>query len=310
DSLQLNIELDDTDGHVKDIYLTHDVHKRPAKVYLTYKGLNIADKILLFTGQVVTPFEWDEGKRSLSFTLLSRLEETEVGFSMEEGDFPNIPEEALGEAWPLVFGKVCHIPAVQIRAARRGYLLAGEGMHDFTLHPRICQANNIQCPSANAGSHVSYHQGANNDWSTSTDTQSSPSMECVNRRFGEICKLKDLLDQQMAYEHPTLSIYDGTSFPQGQTVTIWIDGAKFGGSFNGNTFTISDRTHPEYATFNHVACRYIRDRYYGNVHGHVTGNWARLSGRPGSLSCTRIRSWTGPITPTQPSSAWEASTPP
>jgi len=51
DSLQLNIELDDTDGHLKDIYLTHDVHKRPAKVYLTYKGLNIADKILLFTGQ-------------------------------------------------------------------------------------------------------------------------------------------------------------------------------------------------------------------------------------------------------------------
>ena len=128
DSLTLNLTLDDIDGHLKDIYLNNDVHKRPAKVYLTYKGLNLTDKTLLFKGEIVTPFEWDEGKRSLSFTLLSKLEETEAGFSMEEGDFPNIPEEALGKAWPLVFGQVCHVPAVQIRASRRGYLLAGEGI--------------------------------------------------------------------------------------------------------------------------------------------------------------------------------------
>src|SRR4030043_546092 len=131
DTLTLSVTLDDVDGHLKEIYLANDVHKRPAKVYLTYKGLNLADKTLLFKGEVVTPFEWDEGKRSLTFTLLSKLEETEVGFSMEEGDFPNIPEEALGKAWPLVFGQVCHVPAVQIRAGRRGYLLAGGGHTAF-----------------------------------------------------------------------------------------------------------------------------------------------------------------------------------
>lgn len=94
DSLTISMTLDDIDGHLKEIYLNNDVHKRPAKVYLTYKGLNLADKTLLFKGEIVTPFEWDEGKRSLSFTVLSKLAETEAGFSMEEGDFPNIPEEA------------------------------------------------------------------------------------------------------------------------------------------------------------------------------------------------------------------------
>ncbi len=281
DSLTLNLTLDDVDGHLKDIYLANDVHHRPARVYMTYKGLNLADKMLLFKGEVVTPFEWDEGKRSLSFTLLARLSETEVGFSMEEGDFPNIPEEALGQAWPLVFGKVCHVPAVQIRAARRGYLLAGEGIHDFTLHPRICQATKIQCPSANAGTHTSYTQGANNEWSTNDVTSSSPSMECVNRRFGEICVLKDLLEKQEAYENPTLSIYNGVSFPQDETVTIWIDGAEFKGSFNGNTFSIMDRKHPEYDTFNHVQCRNVRDRYYGSVAGHATSSWERATNNIG-----------------------------
>ena len=275
DTLTLNMTLDDVDGHLKDIYLANDVHKRPAKVYMTYKGLNLVDKTLLFTGEVVTPFEWDEGKRSLSFTLLSKLSETEVGFSMEEGDFPNIPEEALGKAWPLVFGKVCHVPAVQIRAARRGYMLAGEGIHDFTLHPRLCQAHKITCPSANAGIITGFTRGPNNEWAAQDQSVASPSMECVNRRFFEICKLRDLLDQQLVYEHPTLNIQNGVSFPQNETVTIWIDGAKFKGTFNGNTFTVSDRKHPDYDTFNHIQCRTIPERYYGAVAGHDQSNWTR-----------------------------------
>ena len=281
DSMTLNLTLDDIDGHLKDIYLANDVHMRPVKVYLTYKGLSLEDKTLLFNGEVVTPFQWDEGKRTLGLTVLSKLEETEAGFSMEEGDFPNIPEEALGKAWPLVFGQVCHVPAVQIRASRRGYLLAGEGIHDFTLHPRICQATKIQCPSANAGVHSTWTQGANNDWAEAKVQQTGPSQECVNRRFGEICKLKDLLEKQQAYENPTLSIYNGVSFPQGETVTIWIDGAEFKGSFTGNTFTISDRKHPEYDDFDHVQCRNVRDRYYGSVAGHITSDWNRATNNIG-----------------------------
>jgi len=231
DSQELGIVLDDTDGSIRAIYNAFDLHKRPASVYMLHKGLTLADKILVFKGELVTPIEWDEGQRSVGFNVMSKLEATQVGFSMEEGDFPNIPDEALGKAWPLVFGQVCHLPAVKVRAPRRGYLESGVGIHDFTLEPRICQALNIQCPSQTTGNQEFYTQGSDNSWSGTTEKTIGPDLECVNRRFGELCRLKDLLAQQKAYEYDTVDIYNGVSFPQDEVLTIFVDNALFKGSF-------------------------------------------------------------------------------
>lgn len=265
DSQTVSVTLDDVDGHLRNIYNANDMHKRPARIYMLPKGLPLTDKILVFRGEVVTPLEWDEAQRTMTFTILSKLEEKQVGFSMEEGDFPNIPDEALGKPWPLPFGQVCHLPAVKVRAPRRGYLQQGEGIHDFTLEPRICQAVKIECPSQSTGNQSIMSQGANNTWSTSVDKTVGPDLECVNRRFGEICMLRDLLTQQQAYEHSTLNIYNGVSFPQGSDETIFIDNATFRGYFTGNIFTINNRKHPEYDEFNHVACRNVPAFGYGTV---------------------------------------------
>jgi hypothetical protein len=267
-SQELNVVLDDTDETIRGIYNSGDVHKRPARVYLLHKGLTLLDKILVFKGELVTPIEWDETQRSVSFNILSKLDSKQVGFSMEEGDFPNIPDEALGKAWPLVFGQVCHLPAVKVRAPRRGYLQSGVGIHDFTLQPRICQAVKIQCPSQSTGNQAYLQRGANNQW-TSTNTKTiGPDLECVNRRFGEICRLKDLLEQQLAYEYDEFEVYNGVSFPQNEEVTIFVDGATFRGSFSGNTFSVTWRKHPEFDTFNHVPCRDVPEFGYGSVEGH------------------------------------------
>jgi hypothetical protein len=265
DSQELSVDLDDTDGSIRLIYDSYDLHKRPASVFLLAKGTSLSDKILVFKGELVTPIEWSEAQRSATFTILSKLNSTQVGFSMEEGDFPNIPDEALGKAWPLVFGQVCHLPAVKVRAPRRGYLQGGVGIHDFTLEPRICQAMKIQCPSQSTGNQSSYTQGANNVWGNETVKTVGPDLECVNRRFGEICQLKDLLDQQLVYEYDVFDIYNGVSFPQDERLTIFIDNATFDGTFSGNTFTVISREHPDFATFNHVACRNVPTLGYGTV---------------------------------------------
>lgn len=265
DTQQLDIVLDDVDGVIHAIYEANDLHKRPARVYMVEKSLPITDKILVFKGELVTPIRWDEAQRTLSFNILSKLNSTQVGFSMEEGDFANIPDEALGKAWPLVFGQVCHLPAVKVRAPRRGYLETGVGIHDFTLEPRICQAVKIECPSQSTGNQSVLQQGANNSWTTETLKTIGPDLECVNRRYGEICKLKDLLEQQMAYEYKTVNIYNGTSFPQNQEIKLFVDNAVLTGSFSGNVFTITSRKHPEYDTFNHVACRDVPAFGYGQV---------------------------------------------
>lgn len=268
DSQQLNIVLDDTDGSIRNIYDSYDIHKRPSRVYLLHKGLSLElDKILIFKGELVTPIEWDETQRSASFNILSKLNNIQVGFSMEEGDFPNIPDEALGKAWPLVFGQVCHIPAVKVRAPRRGYLQTGVGIHDFTLEPRICQAVKIQCPSQSTGNQSFLQQGPNNTWSGSVEKTVGPDLECVNRRYGEICRLKDLLGQQQAFEYDEFDVYNGVSFPQGRKITIFVDNATFTGTFSGNTFSVIDRKHPEYDDFNHVPCRDVPTFGYGLTTG-------------------------------------------
>jgi hypothetical protein len=100
-------------------------------------------------------------------------------------------------------------------------------------------------------------------WFTSREDTFGPDLECVNRKFSEICRLKDLQEQQVAYEYDSLTIYNGTSFPQDQSVTIFINNATFKGSFSGNTFTVTTRTHPDSATFNHQACRAVPDMHYG-----------------------------------------------
>jgi len=148
DSQNTSVTLDDTDGSLRTFLDTQDIQKCPCWIYLTFKGLPATERILLFSGEVSSPINWDEGTRTLQFDIVTRSTDTDVAFSMEEGDFPNVPEDAMGKVWPLIFGTVCHMQAVQVRSPRKGYLARGEGIHDFTIEPRICQAHFLQCRSA------------------------------------------------------------------------------------------------------------------------------------------------------------------
>jgi hypothetical protein len=259
DSNSVTVTLDDIDGELRGMYEATNSHMKTARLYLLPKGAAVSAKILLFDGVMVTPIQWPEGERLVTFNFLTKLTSINIGFSMEEGDFPNIPEEALGEAWPLVFGQVCWVPAVRVRAPRRGYMLRGEMIPDFTLDVRICQALKIQCPSQNTGE-TSTMVGSEY---VKTDTV-GPDQDCVNRRFGEICKLRDLKTQQQAWVNGTIPIQNGDRFPQNQKVTLYADGGVFWGTFSGNTFTITAREHKDYADWNHATCRDIDDPVFSS----------------------------------------------
>lgn len=257
DSNSVTVTLDDVDGELRSVYEATNTHMKIARLYLLPKGADVSAKILLFDGVMVTPIQWPEGERLVTFNFLTRLQSINVGFSMEEGDFANIPEEALGEAWPLVFGQVCWVPAVRVRAPRRGYLVRGEMIPDFTLDTRICQALNIQCPSQNTGEIQTMLDGEY----IKADTV-GPDQDCVNRRFGEICKLKDLKEQQEAWVNNTLLVRGGNRFPQGERLALYADGGIFWGSFAGNTFTITARQHKDYADWDHQECQEVDRPYY------------------------------------------------
>lgn len=274
DSQTISLTLDDIDGTLKGLLDSLDIHKRPVWVYQGFQGLTVAHKFLLFKGEITSPIVWSEGDRTLTFDVLTRREDNEVAFVMEEGDFAIVPEEARGKVWPLVFGEVCNMEAVQVRAAQRGILTHGEGVVDFTLSERICQARYIQCPSVSTGEETTISDPSQTgNYVESTSQTYGPELECVQNRYETICNLEFLLEQQQSYEHATLNIRGGDEFPQGTNVTLNINGAKFKGRFSGNTFTVTQRVHPEFDTWTRQPCARVPDRSIGLAPTQWTSGW-------------------------------------
>jgi len=127
---EISVTLDDSDSVIKAIFDTNDVHKRKCTLYQYFGDLSLVDKFTVFEGQLSTPFIWDEGARTVTFSILTEIENKEVGFSPEEGQFDFVSEDAVGKPWPLCFGNVIHVPAAKIRQATTG-----------TLQQEVCESD-------------------------------------------------------------------------------------------------------------------------------------------------------------------------
>jgi len=144
DSQELTITLDDTDGSIKAILDSHDVHKRDARVYQYFSGLDISDKFLLFSGKISSPIVWNERDRTVKVTILSQLEDREVGFSAEEGQFKYLPAEMVNKPWPLIFGTVINNPSLSVTTAITGTTLTPVGiLAGAELMLSLPSANNV-----------------------------------------------------------------------------------------------------------------------------------------------------------------------
>jgi len=248
-SQQISITLDDTDGSIKGIMDSHDIHKRPCWVYQWFDGIATSEKFLIFKGVLNTPIQWNEGDRTIKFDVVSKIEDVEVGFSIEEGDFINPPEELIGKPWPLCFGTVTNVPALRCTTTRRGILASGTGIHDFTLNRRIQAAQQIVCPSNFAGYQAQTEpSAAGGAWGAGSLTITAVyqiDQGCIKAKCEALESLQLQLSEQLAYEYSPVTIFGGSKFPQGVLLTLNINGGKFQGRFSGDTFTITGRLHPD-----------------------------------------------------------------
>jgi hypothetical protein len=105
-SKQIEVTLDDTDGSIKDLFDSYDITKRTVRLYQWFTGLAWSDRFVTFVGLINSPVSWSERDRTVKITVLSQIEDLECGFSAEEGNFPYIPADLVGKAWPQVFGLV------------------------------------------------------------------------------------------------------------------------------------------------------------------------------------------------------------
>jgi len=129
----ISITLLDSDGSLKAILDSIDIHKNKATLYQWFDGLAESDAFVLFTGEINSPITWNESERTLDFTVISQIESFEVGFSPEEGQFADVSPSLIGKTWPLAFGEVIHVPATQSTEKLRGSTQTLIGIPDYTL---------------------------------------------------------------------------------------------------------------------------------------------------------------------------------
>ena len=134
----ISVTLDDGDGSIKALLNANDIHKRPARIFQSYEGLVDGDKFLLFSGEVSSPIIWSEGQRTISFSIVNTIEDRELGFAPEDGEFDFVADSAIGVAWPLAFGDVVRVPAVRITEAVRGTSLTHYGQLTLAEIETLC----------------------------------------------------------------------------------------------------------------------------------------------------------------------------
>ena len=242
ESQQLSFVLADVDGSIKAIIDNNDIHKRPAWVYQWYRGTAFTDRFLLFKGQVSSPIEWHEGDRTINFDVINQIEDQEVGFSVEEGDFRFIKEDLIGKPWPLCFGTVVNLPGLRLKDPWGATLKTGFGIHDFTKEARLDQLKNMCCPLVFRGFHIT------NDRLFGLQTARAifaPEPGCFCQRIAQIEQLEAAIVKEKSYEYDSIEILNGTLFPQYRLITLKICGAIVKGQFSGSdTFHVQQYIHP------------------------------------------------------------------
>jgi len=273
----VSVTLADTDGKLKAKFDNADLHKRPCALFQWFEGIPYAERFLLFKGVIASPIRWDEAKRTLSFTILSRVEDREVGFSPEDGLFPVIPQGMIGKAWPLVFGTACFVPTVlcdqiphgnKTGSAADSVLAEPVGIHDPSLDKQIenneltsaayialakidfigyLEASSAARRNGELGPLDPIEKG-NGPFSQQARALLAAGNELLHKA-GEInqknSKLKEVRRNQKAYEKGTLTITNGSNFPQNTPITLEINGAAVSGYFSGDTFVVQGFNHPD-----------------------------------------------------------------
>ena len=269
-SQEISVTLDDTDGTIKEILDSHDIHKRDARVYQYFDGMDIDDRFLLFAGKISSPITWSARERNVSFTIISQLEDLEVGFSAEEGQFPWIPKDLIDQAWPMIFGKVIDVPAMQFNQAVKGTTLCGVGIisgqdahmnvpyggNDSAYQVQRAQLNaqiqhTLNCHSALCGGEKygdqkeGYGEQAESmiDQRNESDTAHWKSKKCAQLK--RAMTLQDAISEhgEGGLGCNPIRILGGEDFPQDIGLKIQIGQGIFSGYFEEDNFHISDRVH-------------------------------------------------------------------
>lgn len=285
----VSMTLSDHDGHLKNIFDNNDVHKKKVWIYQYFEGLPLSEKFLIFNGVIVSPVTWKEGDRTLSFSVITKTEDIEIGFSAEDGQFPNLPQTLVGKVWPLCFGTCFKVPCVLIDDIlnrpddddgnkNQGDSTAAStaddvGIADPSLGPKITDNDKsrgnllvlaqLYFIGYLQASHTARKRGELGDLDDISKGKGKYSslaqqyLQLGNKALADAQKvltintnLKTIQSKQKTYEKPEIKVTDGSGYIQGKTINLNIGGSVHTGYFLGDTFYVTERKHPASEKFN------------------------------------------------------------
>ncbi len=216
DSQELTIVLDDTDGTIKEYMNSNDLHLTTAIVYQWFDGLDYDDRFILFQGQINSPVEWNEGERTVTLTIISKIEDVEVGFSPEEGQFTKLSNDYAGKPWPMCFGTVNAVKALRLNSRYKGMTAEGFGFIDEHLQDRAMLLR-----------WFSTHVG----FTFTPDDFNGPLQAAL--------QAEAKLDEQAETRRNGVNIFNGEKFPRGELI-LDFGRVQMRGHFEGHYFNFNN----------------------------------------------------------------------
>lgn len=280
-SAQVSVVLDDSDGALKQIFNTTDIHKTTVQLLQWCTDLAPDEAFVIFTGEISSPIEWKESDRTLSFDVITRIEDKQVGFSVEQGAFNLFPSKLIGKAWPMVFGSVAGVPALQILDTPTAILAEPIGIVDDKVwqkemddlidqyqlalkNARLAYLNGI-AEAITAGRYKGEASGGFNfeGWIIQDDPQTAIShdqaadnyfaqsasyTEDANNIQAQMALKQELWDLQKSYDKVVFRI-NTVNMPQGTPLQFKLGSATYVGVYTNGYFFTSARLFPE--DYNH-----------------------------------------------------------
>jgi hypothetical protein len=274
-STSVSVTLDDTDGSLKEIFNNTDIHRRRVQVLQWFSDIPLAEAFVIFEGEIASPVTWSEGDVSLSFDVLSKLYDREVGFSAEEGQFNWVPPDLVGKAFPLIFGTVRNVPGMRVTGIPGG--LSGESigatetattdkqraelekkMQQCTDYASYCFLLAVECyaiasnyTDAMRQDHIS---GGSTDWTSEIDNWTSQGDNYVqqgNQYLQQKYQLQKELtaliteaDQKDKLAKQRIAAVGTNAFPQKSIGFVNIGGSMYQGYFDAGFFNVTQQPKP------------------------------------------------------------------
>lgn len=259
-SEEFGIVLNDTDGSIKSIINVNDIMLRDVWVYQWFEGLQFEDRFLIFRGKINSPITWSETDRTVKLAVVSQLEDKSVGFSPEEGGFPDLPDDMVGKIWPECFGTSINHKAIQVDFKQVGTLATPVGLADFTIPSTLTAMGVIQSFLNSLGLLYAIAAGfagilGMDDAQAQLENKANGFFAQASAKQQEIIDLNSIYQDQLDTEVTQFRVIGGEYLPRG-SLKLKINDAIFTGSFQGakdqagsDVFKISCAEHPEAKNF-------------------------------------------------------------